>query len=637
MLQSIRESAQGVVAWFIVILISVPFALWGIQEYFGVGSESIIASVNSQEITEQEFERSYRFFRQNLRERLGSSYRPELIDETQLRKEVLDAMVRNRVIMQALSEMGLAAGDDLVRSAIRTTSSFQAGGVFNQTVYERSVQQRGLTPSGFEAQVRDGIVRQQLPKAISGSAFATQAEMNELVRLRQQQRELSYLEVSLSTYLNSVDADENEVRAHYDSHESEFMAPERVKVNYLELDVASIASAIGADDEALRGYYDQHKSEYITAEQRRASHIMIALDGGSDESAVTEAREAAEAALQRLNDGEDFADLAKELSQDPGSSDTGGDLGFMEKGIMDPELEKAMFSLAEGGIGDVVRSEFGFHVLKLTAIRPPEGKSFDDASVDLKSAYLKDKAERLFYEYVEQLSDLAYEDPDSLEPAADALGMQIKESEWFSHDGGKGVAESLKVVSTAFSEDVMTEGHNSEAIELGAEHVVVLRVLEHEEAAVKEFDRVKDDIKNQIKRDKAANKAKEKGEAIFASLKQGATFQQVADDNDLMLNQKGAVDRDNRDVPGEILNRLFTMLRPEEGKSSYDQVGLANGDFAVIALDGVIDGTIKDAQKLGGEAALQNALARSRGESYFQHLVQNKRGASDIQLIQKEE
>lgn len=637
MLQSIRESAQGVVAWFIVILISVPFALWGIQEYLGVGSESVVASVNGQEITEREFERSYRDFRQNLRERLGSSYRPELIDETQLRKEVLDAMVRNRVIMQASDVMGLEAGDDLVRSAIRTIPSFQAGGAFNQAAYERGVQQQGLTPSGFEAQVRGGIVSQQLPKAISGSAFATKAEMNELVRLRQQQRELNYLVVPMSTFLDSVDADENEVRSYYDAHQSEFMAPERVKVNYLELDVASIASTLEADEEALRGYYEQHKSEYISAEQRRASHIMIALDDGTSETAVTEAREAAEAALQRLNDGEDFATLAKELSQDPGSADTGGDLGFMEKGIMDPELEKAAFSLAEGEISGVVRSEFGFHVLKLTAIRPPEGKSFDEASAGLKSAYLKDQAERLFYEYVEQLSDLAYEDPGSLEPVADALGMQIKESDWFSRDGGKGVAESLKVVSTAFSGDVMIEGNNSEAIELGAEHVVVLRVQEHEEAAVKDFDDVKADIKNQIREDKAANKAREKGEAVFARLKQGETFQQTADDNDLTLNPKGAVDRDNGDVPGQILKRLFTMPRPEEGKSTYDQVALANGDFAVIALDGVIDGTINDAEKLGGESALQNALARSRGESYFQHLVRNKRNDSDVQLIKKEE
>ncbi len=259
------------------------------------------------------------------------------------------------------------------------------------------------------------------------------------------------------------------------------MAPERVKVLYLELDLENIASTLEADEEAMLEYYDQHKSDYITEEQRSARHILIAVDATNDEAAESSARALADTALVRINGGEDFSAVAKELSQDPGTSDMGGDLGYFGKGEMDDAFDAAAFAMNEGAISEPVRTEFGFHIIQLTGIRPKQGKSFDEARDEVKVAHLKDQAERLFYEYAEKMNDQAYEDPDSLEPAAAVLNLEVSESGWFTRDGGEGIASSLKVASAAFSDDVLSGGHNSEVIELGAEHMVVLRILEHEE------------------------------------------------------------------------------------------------------------------------------------------------------------
>ncbi|MEJ1356425.1 MAG: SurA N-terminal domain-containing protein [Candidatus Sedimenticola sp. (ex Thyasira tokunagai)] len=637
MLQSIRESAQGVIAWVIVVLISVPFALWGIQEYLGVSSDPVMASVNGQEITEKAFDRGYREFRQNLRERLGKNYRPELIDETVLRKEVLDAMIRNSLIMQATDQLNLRAGDEQVRGTIRRMQNFQAGGVFNQAAYERGVSMQGLTQAGFEAQVRSGLVSEQLPRAISVSEFVTSAEVNELVRLSQQKRAVDYLIVPSARFTDTIAVNESDTQSYYDAHHDEFMAPERVKVLYLELDLENIASTLEADEEAMLEYYDQHKSDYITEEQRSARHILIAVDATNDEAAESSARALADTTLARINGGEDFSAVAKELSQDPGTSDMGGDLGYFGKGEMDDAFDAAAFAMNEGAISEPVRTEFGFHIIQLTGIRPKQGKSFDDARDEVKVAHLKDQAERLFYEYAEKMNDLAYEDPDSLEPAAAVLNLEVSESGWFTRDGGEGIASSLKVASAAFSDDVLSGGHNSEAIELGAEHMVVLRILEHEESALKELADVSVEITTKLKMDGAGEKAREQADILVAQLKAGAAIDTLAQDNGLLLEQKGLVERDSRDLPAGLVSHLFVMPRPEEGKASFGQAQLAGGNVAVIALKQVNDGTAGDLAQIGGEAAARSALQRSLGRNYFQQMVGNLRAAADIQMVKKEE
>jgi len=636
MLQDIRERAQGWIAWFIVILISVPFALWGIQSYLGGGSEQIVAKVNGQEITERDFENGYRGMRQRLRQQLGENYRPELIDEARLRREYLDSMIRNQLILQAADTMGLGVGDEQVRATIRSIPAFQVGGGFNKQAYERGVRGRGLTPSGFEAQIKQAIVSEQLSKAVVGSEVTTTSELEQFVRLRMQQRDLDYLRIPAINYTEAVDASEEDARNYYTARQEEFIAPERVKVEYLELDIDSISETLSADEESLIGYYEQNRKAYVVPEQRQASHILITLNESDDDQARERALKLAEAALERVRAGEDFSRVAGELSQDPGSADKGGDLGFFGKGVMDQVVEEAVFAMSEGDVSEPVRSEFGFHIIKLTAIRPESGEPFDAVKEKIRAAYLKSEAERLFYGYAERISDLAYEDPGSLQPAADALGIETRMSDWLSREGGTGLFASTKLVGTAFSDDVLLEGHNSEVVEIGQEHLAVLRVAEHEEAAVRPFDAVKEQILSSLRTEKAANLAQDKGDELIEQLGQGTAVDLLAGKEGLELISREGVGRDERELPPVLVSHLFKMPRPTDDRPTYAGVRLPSGDYAVIALNKVVDGDLKTVDELGGEATLKGMLERSRGEVYFRHLVQDLRDQADIVIIKQE-
>lgn len=630
MLQSIRERAQGVIAWFIVILISVPFALFGINSYLGGGSEPVAATVNGQEITQREFENGYRDFRANLRQRLGDNYRPEMIDEPKLRQEVLQMMIRNNLLMQKSESLGLRVGDELVKQVIASIPAFQVDGRFSQDAYERGVRLQGLTPAGFEQQVRRGLVSEQLSKAVTGSEFTTTSELLSLVKMRLQRRDFEYLVLPAENFLSGVEVSEDAVETYYAAHQDEFMAPERVKIRYLDLDVDSIAKSLSADEEDLRAYYNQHQSLYKTAEQRRASHILIALDEGADEAAIEQARSQAQAALDRVRGGEDFAAVARELSQDPGSAEEGGDLGYFETGVMEQAFDEVVFSLQLDGISDLVRTPFGFHIIKLTGIRESSGKSFDQAREQVAKAYLQSEAERLFYEYAERLGNIAYEESHSLQPAADDLGMEIKESDWITRDGGEGMLGAPKVIAAAFSEDVLISGNNSEAIELNPEHVMVLRVLDHEEAAVKSLDQVKQEIQEKLRLEKAIEVASREGAQWVGRLSQGETLAAVAAEKGVTPKPRKVVSRDERDLPPDLLGHLFMMPRPEGDSPVYGQLALANGDLALIALHGVTDGSLADAAEMGGEKVLNNVMTQSRGKSYFEHLQNNLRASADV-------
>ncbi len=635
MLQSIREKAQGWIAWVIVILISVPFALWGIQEYLGVGSAAVKVSVNDREITEREFDSSYRQFREQLRQQLGKQYRPELVDDKLLRKEVLESIINRELIHQQSVELGMRTSDEMLRELIKNSPSFQVGGSFSQAAYENGARRQGLTTEGYEQQMRRLLASDQLIRAVSGSEIVTQSELEQSLRLVGQRRKLDYLIIPAADFVSKVELKQEDVESYFNSKQQAFMSPERVKLEYLELDIKNIAKTVKVDDEELQGYYELNKKNYVVPEGRRASHILILAEDQSDESALAKARETAESVLARVNAGEDFALVAKEMSQDPGSAKSGGDLDFFEKGIMDPAFEKVAFELEKGAISGLVQSQFGFHIIKLTDIRPEAGKSFEQARADLATAYRKEQAGRVFYEYAERLGDLAYEDPDSLEPAADALGLKIQTSDWMGREGGAGVLAIGRVITTAFSEDVLVQRHNSELLELGAEQVLVLRVVEHEESRPQSLDMVRGEIESVLRARGAAKMAEQKAQELITTMAAGTAVEQSASEYGAKLHKAGVVGRAAKEIPPEILDSLFTMSRPDGDQPVYGKTRLSNGDHAVIALYQVTDGSI-DALAEADRNKLKQSLERMLGQSSFDHMISNMRDGSEILMPEDE-
>ena len=632
MLQAIRERAQGWIAWAIVILISIPFALWGIQEYIGVGAEPVVASVNDVEITERDLNRQFQQFRQELRERLGAAYRPELFDGDTLRREVLEEMIRNDLVLQTSLDMGLRAGDERVRAAILAEPAFQKGGRFDKATYERIIGYRGESSAQFEQQVRGSLMKNQLLQVVGASEILTDGELQEAVKLRRQQRRFSYFVLPLDRFQNQEPVATAEKEAYYQAHQADFRSPEQVRVEYLVLDQKSVASNVEPDDEALEGLYQSRLDSYQTPEQRRARHILVSLDAGTGQEQEDAARQKIQSIHQRISDGEDFATLAKELSEDPGTAAQGGDLGLFGRGVMDPAFEKAAFELGQGDVSEPVRSAFGFHLIEVSEIQPETVKSFEEVRGELVAAFGADAAEHQYFELAERLGNISYENPDSLVPAADALGLKVETSEWLGRSGGGDIFSNPKVVAAAFNDDVLRQGNNSEIIEIDdkeGQRAVVLRVVEHQEAASKSLEQVEGEISQAIRDQKAREAAAKAADELVQRLDGGESMQQLAEGYELV--ESGLVERNAAEVPAGILNKVFTLPAPVSGKIGFASVSLRDGSSAVVALAEVQEGDVgalTDQQKDMERNTMTQTLARA----YYDGLVKDLRDRADVKI-----
>jgi len=634
MLQAIRDTAQGWIAWAIVILISIPFALWGIADYLGVGAEPVVATVNGDEIKERELDQRYQEFRRSLQERLGANFRPEMFDEQRMRQQVLDGMINDLIIEQASRDLGLYAGDELVRQAILSVPAFQKDGEFDRAIYERALQLQGYpAPVQFEERLRNSLVTGQLETAVSETEFATSRELEEMARLRKQRREFSYLRVPASKFRSDEPIPEEQLKAYYQAHTEQFRSPEQVKLQYLVLDTDSLVETINPGEDQLREYFDSHREEYLQPEKRRASHILVGVEGNADTEQQA-ALQKIESARARILAGEDFAAVAKEVSEDPGSAPNGGELGFFGPGEMDPAFEQAAYSAVRGEVTEPVRSSFGYHLILVQEIQPEVAPSFDEVRERVLRAVSKQEAERLLADYAERLSNLAYEHPDSLEPAAQSLGMEIQTSDWIGPGGGKDLLAYREVVAAAFSDDVLAQGNNSELIELGPERMLVLRVAEHREAAVKPLQDVMEQVVELIRKEQAREAARSQAEALLSRLKEGTTLEQLQGEAGYELKQLSALERTSREAPPQLVAEVFKLARPVEQAPTLSAVALGNDDYAVVALTGVTDGALGDLDE-SSRSREKAVLERSRGQEYYQHLVQFLRSEAEVEFPER--
>ncbi len=613
MLQSIRNRSQGWFAWAIVILITIPFALWGIQEYLGGGREPAAATVNGVEIPQREVQRMAQMQRQRLLQALGGKADPGLLDQMRLQEVAREGLIENELLFQTAEAAGFRIGDEQLVARIHSIPAFQEDGVFSPQAYERALRNQGMLPGGFEPMLRRDLVLEQLQLGIEQSAFATDRELQEVLRLKHQRRDAGYLLVPASGYEEGVTVTDEEIGAFYEQNSAAFTRPEQVSVEYLELSVEDLASAIEVDDDVLRSYYDEHLSSYSRPEQRRASHILIPLEADADEAAVSAARSKAEELVRRLRSGESFAELAREHSGDPGSAQEGGDLGTFGKGVMEPEFETVAFALAKDEISDPVRTEFGFHIIKVTGITPGTTPGFDEIRDQVARDYRRQEAEKRFYEAAEQLANLSYEHPDSLEPAAEQIGLPIKSSPLFDRQGGEGITSDPKFISAAFSPEVIEQGYNSEPIELSPVHMVVLRMKEHVAAQQQPLDEVKERIAQQLRREKAHEAAFADAEKIAQRAAAGEPVEKLAEEYQLEWVRAESLERSDREANPAIVREIFKMPRPADGKPRF-VARRVNGDAAVVALFSVQDGdpaSVDEERARNERAALAAGTARA--------------------------
>jgi peptidyl-prolyl cis-trans isomerase D len=535
------------------------------------------------------------------------------------------------MLVQSAADNGLRIGDRTLAATITSIDAFHEDGNFSNERYRQLLSAQGMSPGVFEQRVRRDLLAQQLTEAATASAFVTEAEVDIYLRLQQQQRTIAYLTVPLAKFESEVKVSDEEITAYYEQHSQDYMQPERVKVDYLELKLDDLATTVDVDEATVRERYEARKLNFRTPEQRKARHILIKVAQDAPQEAVDAAQKKAADLLARIRGGEDFAEVAKSESDDPGSAKQGGDLGFFGKGVMDPAFEEATFALAKGEVSEPVRSSFGFHLIKLEDIEGGETKPFDEVKDSIKQDIQKERAEQQYYDMAEQLANLTYEHPETLQLAAEQLGLPVKTSDYFSRNGGAGIAANPKVTAAAFDEEVLARGHNSETLELARNHMVVLRLNDHQPAMLRPLEEVRAGIVTALETDKATTQAKELSQAVLERIRAGEQPTELAEALGIEWSDKQTIGRDSPEVARPISSAVFAMPHPAENKPASRQLALPSGDQAVVLLYAVENGdpaAADDKARRQARVKLQQAASRAAETS----LLAGIRSRTDITI-----
>lgn len=519
MLEAIRAHSQGWLAKLILTLIAVPFALFGIDAYLkNAGSDAAVAKVAGSSVSVVE----YRNAMQSLRNKMQSEGQKDLslLDTPQARLTVLNRLINTRLLNAEAHDSKFKISNEQLSEFVITLPEFQQNGKFSQELYDKLLTQNQMTPSKFENMMRGELVTQQVRDGIPPLAFATKAVEDRAIKTELQQREVTIAEIKSADFISQVKVDDVEVKAYYEKHKDKFQVPEQVKLEFVRFSANDLIMKMQVTEEDSKRFYNDNAAKFQGDEKRRASHILIGFGPGATPEAKAQAKKKAEEILAEVKKNPaKFAELAKKNSQDPGSAEKGGDLGMFGRGAMVKAFEEAAYSMKPGQVSDLIQSEFGFHIIKLTEISG-QAQSYESLKPQIRAELMYQKALAKFSEEAENFNNLVYEQSSSLKPAADNYGLQVQKTDWVSAVDGAKFFKNDKLMSLVFSNEVLNDKRNTEAVEVANNTLVAARVVEHKAAAPRSFDEVKAGITDFLKIEKASKLAIDKGNAALASLKQ---------------------------------------------------------------------------------------------------------------------
>ena len=635
MLTAIREGSKGWISGIIIGLIVLTFALWGISSYLEGGNQAPVATVNGDEIDLYTYQNELSRQRQLLTSRFGSNVTPEVLESLGLQQRVLDNLIDTRLLSQYTRDQNYRLSDELLARRVRETELFLTDGQFDQDLYQRILAANGMSPQGYEAAERQSGVNQQLAGAITDSAFVVEGELNRLLTLQNQSRDVHYALIPGDLYQEEFEIEEAEARKEYEDNIDRYQDPARVRVEYVDLSVDELASGITPSEDEISQTYERIKGRLRTAEVRKASHILLTVDAGADETTRAEVLSRAETLAAEAQAGADFAELAEQHSEDPGSAANGGDLGVINRGQMVQPFEDAVFDMAPDEVRGPVETQFGYHIIKLTELQPEQQQSLEDAREEVIAEARRAAAEARFSDLVEPFENLIFEQPESLLPVADETGLPVRTSDWFTRQSGDGVAEEDAVRAAAFGEDVLQEGLNSPAIEIGFDRLVALRKLDYEAAAPRPFEAVRDEIVATLKLERSREKAADAAEEAIADLTHLASW-------DIMLAKNEWQPEKLPSRRAEILPRLTPLAEsvyaepvPSGGQPVYGYTVLGNGDAVVYALVEVTAGdpaSIDETMRSG----LEQQLTGRDGEALYRDFLALLKESAEIVIHEEQ-
>ncbi|WP_330114136.1 SurA N-terminal domain-containing protein [Pseudomonas sp. JS3066] len=580
MLQNIRDNSQGWIAKTIIGVIIALLALTGFDAIFNATSNrQNAAEVNGDEITLDQLSEAVNMQRRQLQQQLGKDFDASLLDEKLLREAALKGLIERKLLLQAAGDADFAFSQGALDQLILQTPEFQVDGKFNADRFDQVIRQMNYNRLQFRQMLEQEMLIGQLRAGLAGSGFVTDAEVEAFARLEKQTRDFATL--TLKADPAAVSVSDEELKTYYDAHVDQFKSAEQVVIEYVELKKAAFFDQVEAKEEDLKAQYQKEISNL--AEQRQAAHILVEVNDKLNEE---QAKAKIEQVKQRLDKGEDFAALAKEFSDDSGSAANGGDLGFAAPGVYEPAFEESLYALKQGEVSAPVRTQYGWHLIKLLGVQAPEVPSFESLKPKLEHDIKAQQVEQRFVEVSKELEDAAFEASDLAQPAQE-LKLEVKTSAPFGREGGEGLTANRQVLQAAFSPEVLEDGANSSAIELDPDTVIVLRVKEHKKPEQLGLDKVGDSIRQHLMGQKAGEAAKAKGDALIASLREGKTPVEQAQEGQ-SWNVVEAATRSQEGVEPLLLQALFRMPKPAAAdRPEFTGVKLNNGDYVVIRLNGV--------------------------------------------------
>lgn len=631
MLQILREKKSGLFVKIVLGIVVLVFSFFGIESYFITRTSTDVAMVGKTPISQDKFRERFGEYRQRVTQMMGDRVDGEYFQKPETKRQVLDQLVNEQVLLNANVNLGMTVPAESVRDEIANIPAFQEDGKFDVGRYRTILAGQGMSPRGFEQRVRQDLAVRELPTAVAASAVVTSADVDTYLRLRSETRDFSYIKLDKPDDVDATVPDE-EIADYYKTHADEFMTAEEVSLEYLELDAMKIHVPVTPDDATLQARYEKEKARFMSPEQRLVSHILVKVPGKGSPSDQKEALAKAEAIEKRIADGADFAEVAKEESDDLGSKIQGGDLGWLEKGMTDPAFDDALFAMKKGEISDPVLSSEGYHIIDLRDIREGKTRSFAEVKPELIKDFTETEHDRLFSDQAGRLTDLTYQDPSSLQPAAKELGLELHKTGLFSRQGSTGIAANPDVIKAAFSDNVMTQGNNSDPITLGPSHVVVVRLAERKPAKAKPLAEVSDTIKTDIIAERTSKQAKARADEWFANLQKTHDLGALAAAHDKETASETGVGRNSLNVDSALVKAVFEMPRPGDNPSE-ELVPLADDSYALIQLDKVNQSDPSTLDEKTREAA-RSTLEQARGALLAREFVEALRKGYKVQLFE---
>ncbi|HET7832295.1 MAG TPA: SurA N-terminal domain-containing protein [Gallionella sp.] len=606
----------------VLALIIVPFAFWGIDSFRRSGGGEAPATVDGAKITQQEFDNALRQQQNQMRQMLGANFDPAMLDKPEFRRAVMDNLVSQRLLAVRAKAAGLVVTDEQIAQIIRGIETFQANGNFDKKRYEAALAGQNMTPLMFEALLRDEVLGQELRDGYVQNGFVSNTVADNVIRLNEQQRVVSIYNIPFQQFVAQAKVGEAELKKYYDLNQKEFQSPEQARVEYVKLSVEGLAGKVEVSPDEVRQYYDSHQNDFGTLEQRQAAHILIAAAATAPQAEQDAAKAKAEQVLQQVkqNPGK-FAELAKQYSQDPGSASSGGDLGVFGRGMMVKPFEDAAFALKPGEISGLVKSDFGYHIIKLIAIKPTRVLSFDEARESIANKLRLQKAADKFAELAEKFTEAVYTQSDTLKPAADLAGTKIEQSGWLIKGAPAAEPWTPKMLQAVFSDDVVKNKRNTAAIEVGGNTMVAARILEHKPAAARAFNEVREMINQKLQQQQALELAAKQGKTLLEQLQRG----EKAEVSWAPAQTITRAQRANLDVG--VARKVFQANAAK--LPQYVGGEVPQGGYVLVRVEAVKDGDKPDDMK---RARYLQQLHQMTGEAMFMAFLADARKQADIKV-----